>query len=394
MRKLIYILPLISLFRCFQTQAQPGPSAEELHRNFIPIPQNADSIWVKSSPIIVKFCANHPYTLLLRFHKPILKNDQADMIIKGISNYFSKGYAFSSDAKIHHIPTALVLQRREFNTPLYEGLQVIIDSNKNNRLPIRINTNKDQVTADIFLVNQNGIIIYKYLEYKGVGEQLRPMERQIKGLFGDTIASVHYTAENNATRPVVGSTAPDFYYQNNKKISELIGKKSIIISFYPAPFTGNLYRNIIEPKYVSNTNNQTVNTTEKTDKIEVKKIPGKALMGGCGGQAIYFENLAFGLGTTYSADQIVGDTNTVFIYISASSEAILKNWENYLGTSKIIYSNDPNNYISRNYGSFDYRKGYNYRSLIIVNKEGKITYANYNLGAYLPAASTLEKYLK
>ncbi len=393
MRKLIYLLPLIGLFRCFQTQAQPGPRAEARYRQSIPIPQNVDSTWVKSSPIIGKFCANHPYTLLIRFTQPILKNDQADMIIKGISNYFSKGYAFSPDAKIQQIPTALVLQKQEFNTPIYEGLQVIIDSNKIQN-PIRIITDRGQTTADIILVNQNSEIIYKFLNYKGVGEQLRPMERQIKGLFGDTIASVHYTAENNAARPEIGSTAPDFYYQKNKKISDLIGKKSIIISFYPAPFTGNLYRNVVEPKYISDANSQTVKTDNNKDDIKVKKSPGKALMGGCGGQAIYFENLAFGLGTTYSADQIVGDTNAVFIYISASSSEILNNWEKYLGTKKIIYSNDPNNYTSRNYGSFDYKNGYNYRSLIIVNKEGKITYANYNLGAYLPSASILEKYLK
>jgi peroxiredoxin len=331
-----------------------------------------------STKPFLDWCAQHPYSLLIYFNDSIKKDPQADMIIKGIENYFTRGFAFHPSSPVKNIPTAIILRKKEFKGENLEDCKVFYDSGWSwtPQVRYRMHYYDRGNSANIVLVNNKLEEVYYRQSFKGIGEQLRPMEEAIRKIVGDTLEPAIENSQIN--RLNVGEIAPDFQIKNQLKLSDLIGKKNIIISFYPAPFTGSLQRFEIIPE------SKPINTKEKPK-------PRKMLYGGCGGQAIYLENLTFKSNNTI--DTTVSDSNTLIVYISASSDPILYNWEKYLGTKNIIYTNDPQYYISKYYGSYNYNLKYNLRSLFIINKSGKITYANYNIGDNLPVKSELEKYL-
>lgn len=338
---------------------------------------------LQESPLSKPFldwCSQHPYSLLIYFNDSIKNNKQADMIIKGIENYFTRGFAFHPSSPIKNIPTAIILKKKEFKGEKLEDCKVFYDSGWSWTSQVRYRMHYYDMgnSANIVLINNKLEEIYYRQNFKGIGEQLRPMEEDIRKIVGDTLEPAMENSQIN--RLNVGEIAPDFQIKNQLKLSDLIGKKNIIISFYPAPFTGSLQRFNIIPE------SQQVET-------KVKSKPRKMLYGGCGGQALYLDNLTFKTNNNNLMDTSLSDSNTVIVYISASSESIHYNWEKYLGTKNIIYTNDSQYYISKYYGSYNPSLKYNLRSLFVINKSGKIAYVNYNIGDNLPAKSELEKYL-
>jgi peroxiredoxin len=188
--------------------------------------------------------------------------------------------------------------------------------------------------STVFLLDSNNKIALIDENYRSQGEHLKPLENKLKELNGINVKVSINTKQNELK---VGEVAPDFQVNEIQKLSDLRGKV-VLISFYPAAFSGIL---------------------PKLNSMNVPLFSDKDLIS-C---AVQIEKLDLKL-PTEEAKRIV---------ISSSTNPILFNWQKALNTQNIIYANDADYSISLKYGSYN-PNGYNNRVSVIIDRKGKIAY--------------------
>lgn len=193
--------------------------------------------------------------------------------------------------------------------------------------------------STVVLLDSNNKIALIDKNYRSQGEHLKPLENKLKELNG---IKVKVSANAKIKELKVGDIAPDFQINETQKLSNLRGKV-VLISFYPAAFSGVL------PKPIN------LSLLSKPALV----VSDKDLMS-C---AIQIKDLDFKL-PTEEAKRIV---------ISSSTNPILFNWEKALNTENIIYANDADYSTSLKYGSYN-PNGYNNRVSVIIDRKGKIAY--------------------
>lgn len=188
--------------------------------------------------------------------------------------------------------------------------------------------------STVVLLDSNNKIVLIDKNYRAQGEHLKPLENKLKELNG-----INVKVSKNLTQKElkVGDIAPDFQINETQKLSNLRGKV-ILISFYPAAFSGIL---------------------PKLNSVNVPVFSDKDLIS-C---AVQIEKL----------DLKIPSEEAKRIVISNSTTPILFNWQKALNTQNIIYANDADYSTSLKYGSYN-PNGYNNRVSVIIDRKGKIAY--------------------
>lgn len=369
----------------------------------IPI-KGKEALYLSDFELCKQIVASNPFTLVCEMENMGLYNRQTDMILKSLENYFVKGYSFSENSKIKSIPVIVLYKT---NTPIRvfkNDCYLIKDSTgmifnyliyKQKTTNYKYDHTYSHSDANLYLMDNKSVIKHHLLNFHSYGEELRPLEISIHKIVGDTLIKKFIPAEIKDSFLKVGSIAPDFNINPNLKLSDLIKTKKVILSFYPAPFTGAGLRYESVPY-------DTIRLYEKTNepkKFEIKVVDYKSdnreFYGGCGGQAMYFEE-SFNEEENTDASKLNSfkDTNVVILYISEGNTKMLQNWSKFLGTEHLTYVNDKQFQISQLYGSYNYKTNLNKRSVFVIGKDQKIKLVNYDIEYFYNMKSAIKNALE
>ena len=222
----------------------------------------------------------------------------------------------------------------------------------------------DQADATVLLLDGNDVVRWRDDAYRAQGEHLKPLEAAVKSLIGrpDRLAPA-----SEAPPPRIGEPAPDFPIallpasrprsigtagdvSVASRLSALRGKV-VLITFYPAAFSGTL---------------PTVDGTPEETAGAALQRKHRQMMS-C---ALQLDEL-----DTVAPDQALRN-DVVKLAISASTPALLDAWRRTLRTRDLHYVNDPDYAIARRYGSYDAAAGYNQRKVFIVGRDGTIVFVD------------------
>lgn len=124
---------------------------------------------------------------------------------------------------------------------------------------------------------------------------------------------------------------------NTGKLSDYIGKKNVIIAFYPAPFSMSCAMELTTfDAYAEKQTLQNISNSQlgSTDDVEI-------------------------------------------LMVSNSGLDILNKWKNDMNVKNVKLVSDYTGHISQQYMSYN-SLGYNNRTLFIINKNGQISYIDWN----------------
>jgi peroxiredoxin len=198
-------------------------------------------------------------------------------------------------------------------------------------------------SATVFLLDQNNTIQWRDDDYQSQGEHLKPLEVKIKAMLGQPDPVAVFTTPVKTLR--LGDEAPDFIINDSQKLSDLKGKTTLI-TFYPAAFSGTL--------------------SER----------GGGCMMCC---AVQIVSLADSEGIS-DLSPAIGPAHAKIerLAITSSTPSLLNKWESTLKTAgRMQFVNDLDYGIAQAYSSYDRSKGYNYRTVFIVDKNGRIAFVDW-----------------
>jgi len=197
-------------------------------------------------------------------------------------------------------------------------------------------------SSRLYLLDENNNILLKDTNYRAQGEHLKQLENRIKKHLN--IEEINTTIDINKSLKV-GDKAPSIILKNipieietdlqlaKDKWNILKDTTSLkVITFYPAPFSG------ILPDFTENDNLRLLS---------------------CAVHIPSFDN-SYG-------------KNVKTFAISSSKNKLLDLWRNALRTFSIIYLNDEDYTISKNYNAYN-SKGFNNRVTYLIDKKGIIRY--------------------
>ncbi|HRJ84043.1 MAG TPA: redoxin domain-containing protein [Ignavibacteria bacterium] len=199
----------------------------------------------------------------------------------------------------------------------------------------------------VYIVDKNNKITYANHDYKGEGEKLRAVQKELLTQLNIAGSEDIMFAGINVLFP--GDTAPDFDFTYSEaggnnfiaggkgKLSDFIGKKNVILAFYPAPFSVSCAMELTT--FDSYAEKQTLQNISNTQ-----------------------------LG---SADDLE------ILMVSNSGLGILDKWKNDMNVKNVKLVSDLFGEISHTYASYN-MLGYNNRTLFIIDKRGKISYIDWN----------------
>lgn len=349
--------------------------------------------------------ANNPLSIVCYMENIGMYNKQTDMIVKSLENYFQKGFSFSEQSPVKTIPVIILYKTNTTPREIKTECTLIKDSTgeilssllyKQKIINTKIDRTYSKSTGDLYVLDNKQRIRQSLLGFHSFGEELRPFERMVHKLAGDTISKHFIELKMKDSFLREGALAPDFEISKGLNLHELTKTKKVVISFYPAPFTGTGLRYEQVPYDTINKNTPQIKT--KKFDLQAKDFPKDRKLEfslGCSGQAIYLEK-GFNRGEREGTSQIesFSDTNVVVFYISEGDEGMLKNWGKFLGTSKLRYVSDPGFVISQKYGSYNYKTNLNKRSVFVVDNNNRIKLVNYDMAYFYNMRGAVDNALK
>ncbi len=276
-------------------------------------------------------------------------NPYAKIIATGIDAYFAEGLSFRSFEQYRYInPELKVLVITNNNTEVLNEymdkyrLDFDAAADEGSELANYFGINKWNGSPDashIYIAGNNNNIIYAGNDFKGEGEKLKEVQSQLFAAFGldDPVVT-----DNNYTALIPGDDERDFEFEfiNNiitaggnysvskGKLSDYIGKKNVLLAFYPAPFSMSCAAEV------------TKFDTFAEEKM-LEKFKGSV------------------------------DENVELLMISVSNYYILSKWKMEMGFDNVKLVNDPAGDISMKYNSYNIF-GWNKRTVFLISREGKI----------------------
>jgi|GEM_PF-748609 len=297
--------------------------------------------------------------LLIAFMPTITeKNSYAKVMTAAFDTYFAEGLSFGSSYNYYYQnPDLKVLVVTKDNEQVVSeylkkwDLDFEMASDKNmdiaNYFGIKEWTG-DSLASQVYLVNRDNKIVYANYDYKGEGEKLKTVQSELYSLL-NIKDNVNPFKENNPL--IAGDEEKDFNFQfvtssNNEigsatingKLSDFKGKKNVLIAFYPAAFS-------VSCSYQVSTFDQYAEKKKMLDKV--------------------------------TNSGLNGDGSLEILMISVSNAGILAKWKNEMNLENVRLVNDVNGEISMLYNSYS-QFGYNKRTIFLVDKEGKISYINWD----------------
>lgn len=288
--------------------------------------------------------------------------EYASMLTQSFYHYFDRNLAFYAQEKYPQTNIFLIVgdakNEAKSTQNILGKMTVIYDQDRELykhfgvELPYSKNAN-----STVLLLDKDEKVVHLDAFYRAQGEHLKPLENKLKELNGINTTLV----PESAKKLKIGDKAPDFLIKDGQKLSDMRGEV-VLVSFYPAAFSGTFPKPYVpEPVHT-----ETGKVGEKYS-IEIVK-PGalttldeRALMS-CSAQIFFIDEKSSKMGKTAKR-----------VLVSSSTPTLLYEWAQALGTSNIIYANDPDYSVSRQYFSYN-TAGYNNRVSVIVDKKGKIAF--------------------
>ena len=204
----------------------------------------------------------------------------------------------------------------------------------------------DDASSTVMVVDEKKEIVYMDEYYRGQGENLQVLMTKLNKMIG---IEETYTEENLG--PIYeGDNARDFNFNyvtvkdytagnpesSSAQLSDFIGKKNILLGFYPAPFSFSCGMELTTFDYmVAGENNELKMPEEYTKDLEV-------------------------------------------LMVSNESMDMLTKWFEDMSFKNVKLISDLGAGISSKYNSFDFMSGYNNRTLFLIDKEGVIKYIDWD----------------
>jgi peroxiredoxin len=291
------------------------------------------------------------------------KCEYASMLTHSLNRYYKQGLTFEHEKCKPSFDIILVVSDSSkwekqmerylasFETPNFtEGLIVACDTTGKYGKQLGISeyiVTIDSFYADseapltgsqssiLFLLDRENTILYKDENYRSQGEHLKPLDNFIKQKFCNTKINI----SKNKSKLKVGDKAPDFLihdlYDQAKSNTLYRDTQNLkILTFYPAAFSG---------------------------AFTPVQGEGRGGIPDCIGQIKAFD---FNLLQNVHLKRFV---------ITNTTNALLKQWQEMLGTRFVSYLNDADNTIATKYNVL-HPKGYNNRCTYVIDKNNTIIY--------------------
>lgn len=298
--------------------------------------------------------------LVIAFMPDISKeNVYAEVMTSAFQRYFTEGLGFTGvyDAvKMKEKLKVLVVSKndesqvREFIENRNVSFDMVPDINMDAANSFAISSwSSNKEGSSVYVIDENNRIVYADNNYKGEGEKLRSVQKEVFTQLEISDPAADIRINDKILMP--GDIAADFeftYIDPQKdtyfgietfsaKLSDYIGKKNVIIAFYPAPFSMSC---MMEARTFD----------AYAEKQTIKNITNS---------------------------NIGSDDDVEILMVSNSGAALLFDWRKDLNLKNVKLISDNSGEISNLYSSFN-PMGYINRTLFIVDKSGKLSYIDWD----------------
>lgn len=286
------------------------------------------------------------------------KNSYSKIMTSAFDTYFAEQMAFiknySYDPKANDIMVLIVSNNveaeiREFLADDDMDFEMASDINMDFANYFGINKWGENSASHVYVINKDNKITFADSEYKGQGEKLKLVQKELSLAAGMDISTDPVMTGYSPLMP--GDNARDFSFTyldkdmamqhssltQNGMLSDFYGKKNVVIAFYPAPFSMSCAMEV-----------------SKFDKYAEES--GKKYIGSING---------------------IGDNNLEILMVSMSNSYIISKWREEMGLDKVTMISDNTGEISSLYSSFNIL-GYNNRTIFLIDKTGKVIYIDWD----------------
>lgn len=286
---------------------------------------------------------------------PSLNANYADIMTSAFDTYFYRGLSFRSFEKYSYENPELhvILVTRDDPESIYSYLNskqltlpVVSDRDMNMFNLFGINFNeKNENGSYVYIVDKDNKVAYADYEYKAQGEKLKSVQGKLYSMF-----DLKEDLETTQYSPLItGDDERDFYLQpvslsemnsavqkDGARLSDYIGKKNVLIAFYPAAYS-----------YSCSAEISTLDHWAEDRMLE--KVKHSSL----------------------------NNDDLEILMVSISNSYILSKWKSDLGLMNVKLVNDFDGEISQKYNSYN-SFGYNKRTVFLIDKEGRVSYINWD----------------
>jgi peroxiredoxin len=298
--------------------------------------------------------------LLIAFMPDITdKNNYAKVMTSAFDAYFAEGLAFRSYESYYlsgqQLKILIVTNNdeetvKEFMKNREVDFDMAAESNMNFENFFGINKwNSESDASHVYIINGENKIIYASHDYKGEGEKLKTVQKELYSIMG--ITPENPTSITEYMPLIEGDNARDFDFEyvytgpqpiipkdvETGKLSDYYGKKSVLIAFYPAAFSYS-----------------------------------------CGAEVTRFDTFAEEqLLERVANSQMRNENDFEILMISQSTQQILSKWADEMMLKNVKLVNDNTGDISMKYSSYS-SLGYNKRTIFLIDKSGKVSYIDWD----------------
>jgi peroxiredoxin len=297
--------------------------------------------------------------LLIAF-MPSLTENYADVMTKAFDTYFAEGLSFRSFEQYAYANPELQVivvtpddqnTIQQYMTTKDMNFMMLSDKEMNisNLFGIsKWETDKTGNSSYVYIVDKDNKITYANYDYKGEGEKLKSVQGKLFSMFD--LKEDLTSSNSNYTSLLPGEKERDFNFKyitingNNGAtpdtkdgaLSDYIGKKNVLIAFYPAAYSYSCSAEITKFDHFAEDR-----LLEKVKNNELKNDDLEILM------------------------------------VSVSNPYILAKWKDDINLNNVKLVSDNDGSISAKYNSFS-QLGYNKRTVFLVDKEGNVSYINWD----------------
>lgn len=287
------------------------------------------------------------------------KNTYAKVMTTAFDTYFAEGLAFvkgyTYSVQPGELKVLVVAKNHESEISEYlRKLDLDFDMVSDANLDIAHffgvqNWNSSLDGSFVYVVNKDNKIVYANYEYKGEGEKLKSVQKELFSLYNVEDNSFTSTYEYSAL--MTGDKARDFEFEyvytgpptagmkttEIGRLSDYIGQKNVLIAFYPAPFSYS-----------------------------------------CGMEVTRFDSYAEEKMIQSVMNSNIGDKSDLeILMVSSSNSKILSKWRNEMALSNVVLVSDNTGEISAMYNSYN-ALGYNKRTVFLIDKQGIVSYIDWD----------------
>jgi peroxiredoxin len=285
------------------------------------------------------------------------RNEYASIMASAFDAYFAEGLSFGENINKAYDELSIAVvsydgpdDLAEYGWNMNFNFPMISDKDKSLSEVFGVEEFKsDNASAKVFIVGKDNKIKYAEQYYRGEGEKLKTVKKELFTLLGVEVPEL---TENRYAPLMTGDDARDFAFKyvnmgkdgevavsnySEGSLSELKGK-NILLGFYPAPFSFSCSGEIIS-----------------YDEMMV--------------EAVEPENNSAGTESFKDLEVLM---------VSSENTGILKKWMTSMNFENIKFLSDDNAEIAAKYNSFFFDRGYNRRTIFLINKEGKVAYIDWD----------------